>query len=269
MSLKAMHPNRDTSDSSLFSKQAKLSDAPESDLEHYFQLAGGIKQDISDLRLRFDTLRKKHKECLRPTFTDTSDTIGEVETLAGQIIEKLQPLSNRINFMKYSYDAWPDRCEILESIRNSLLIPYREFLTDFNLEQQAFAASYGRAPHVRRSKGNRQGSIDFSAMDFGTAADQQRQIQLQHQRQDQEIEQIAKQAEEIRNIFADLAQLISDQGTVIDRIDFCISRSLDNARVAEDEVRGAAKYQVKSRMWICVLILLVLIGLLLFIALMK
>jgi hypothetical protein len=264
-----MHPNRDTSDSSLFTAQIGGNDAPESPLEGYFQLSRDVRREIGELKLKFETLQKKHKECLRPTFTDTSDTIGEVECLAGQITSGLQWVAQKINFAGSTGDEFPDRLEILDNIRNSLVILYREFLADFNLEQQAFAASYGRAPHVRMAKSRHQGSIDFSTMDFGTAADQQRQMQLQQERQDEEIEQIARQAEQIRNIFADLAQLISDQGTVIDRIDFCISRSLDNTTAAEKDVLKASQYQKRSRMWICVVILLILIGLLLFVALMK
>jgi t-SNARE complex subunit (syntaxin) len=57
-----------------------------------------------------------------------------------------------------------------------------------------------------------------------------------------------RQAEAIRNVFVDLANLISEQATVIDRIDFCINHTLQNAVDAHTDVETAAQYKRKLGM---------------------
>jgi hypothetical protein len=254
--LRSVPLNQDTSDGSLLLGRS-LAASQESPLEHFFQLAAEIKREIAALHTAFDALLKKHKACLRPTFTDAADSVSEVESMAASINARMQGIQQRIGFLASPFHDFPDREIIIRNLRVALSDAYRDFSGKFRLEQQAFSASYGRSAAAKHSKTSQADEIDL--IDFGSGGREQRQLQLQRQRNEEAIEQIAKQAEDIRNIFVELATIVAEQGTVVDRIDHCILQSLENATVAHEEVVKAAKYQGKSRMWICVVLLFVLI----------
>jgi syntaxin 16 len=266
VSLKVMCPNRETSDSSL---RRSFSDLQESPLERGFQLSSDIRREIADLHVAYDNLLKKHRECMRPTFSDASDTVTEINNLSTLINAKLQTISQRISSLVLPIGALPDHSLIIANLRTALADAYRDFAAKFRLEQQAFSAAFEKKTFGKRRKQPATDDFDLMSLNFGTPGNEQRVAQLQQQRNEEEIELIVRRAEEIRNIFADLATIIDEQGTLVDRIDFCITKTLDNAVEAHREVEQAAAYQQKSRMWICVVVLVILIALLIGMAWLK
>ncbi|KAH0791630.1 SNARE domain containing protein [Histomonas meleagridis] len=237
----------------------------ESLLQPYFDLANEIKMDISRLDTAYDTILKKQKECLRPTFVDSSDLISEINTLTSNINSKLQDIYQRISYLTLS-DDHPDRKRILENIRSNLLEQYKQFSFKFKMAQQTFSMSFTKKTKPKKRK---QVTNDFEPFDFGEPGSERRQAQLQDQRSNEQIEQIAQRAEEVRSIFMELSTIIAEQGTVIDRIDYNINESLSNAIEAHKSIEKAAKYQKKSRMWICAVVLAVMVVLLFVLALTK
>lgn len=269
-SLKNMEPNRETSETSLLLSRANLYEEQESPLEPFFQLSAEIKRDLSDLNSALDTLLKKHKECLRPTFTDSLDSLGEINALTASMNAKMQNIQLRLGYFTMRNDPTPDRIKILNNLKSMLSEAYREFAVKFKLEQQTFSASLNRKDKTRGGrKKQAKSEVDFDSFNFGTEGTEHHLLQVERERNDQEIEQIARRAEEIRNIFMDLHNLIVEQGTIIDRIDFCINETLTNTLAAEEDVRKAAKQQKKSRLWLCAMILGVVIFILLLMGLSK
>jgi phospholipase/lecithinase/hemolysin len=264
-SLKSIRPNRDISDGSLALSQSPPFGSQESPLERFFQLAGEIKHEIANLHVLYDALLKKHKACLRPTFTDPADSINEVEAATASINMRMQTVQRQIGLLAPAFPDYPDRGAIVRNLRAAVTEAFRDFSAKFRLEQQAFSASYGRSAEAKRSK-KKADEDDLLAIDFGAPGGQQRQAQFQQQRNEEAIEQMARRAAEIRNIFVELANLVAEQGAIVDRIDHCIAESLANATVAHEEVVQAAKYQGKSRMWICVVLLFVLVVILFLLA---
>lgn len=264
--------SRETNDTSRL-LSSDLSDQSESPLEPFFHLSNEIKSELAQVNISLDTLLKKQHECLRPTFSDTSDSINEINTLTNSINNHLQTISQRINFITMPGNQYPDRAKILSNIRTALLDSYRDFSVKFKTAQQTFSASFDRHSRSKQKKNKKNNdkdtSFDFTAFNLGDQQSEMRQQMLQEERNNEEIEQIARRAEEIKNMFLDLSNLIVEQGTIIDRIDFCVTESLNNAVEAHKEVEKAAKYQSKSRMWICALILSVFVIVLIIMALLK
>ncbi|OHT16175.1 SNARE domain containing protein [Tritrichomonas foetus] len=244
------------------------SDTFESPLEPFFSLSKEIKSELNRINTTFDLLLRKQNECLRPTFMDSSDSIGEVNNLTNSINMHLQTISQKINFIHSNSPNFPDREKILSNLRQNLLESFREFSIKFKMAQQTISASFSRAPHLK-NKSEKDNFDDFLSFNLGDEASARRQQQLLEERNNEEIEQIMRRAEEIRNIFMDLSNLIVEQGTVIDRIDSCITETLDNAIEAHREVEKAASYQKKSRMWFCAAALAVAVIVLLVIAIFR
>ena len=81
---------------------------------------------------------------------------------------------------------------------------------------------------------------------------------LAHER-DQEIQKIAQSIEELSAIFKELAVLVIDQGTVLDRIDYNMETVVETTRRGNMELETAEKYQKSNRASKCITILVVLI----------
>lgn len=259
----------------------------QSSLEKYFDLSKEIKAQINRLELVFDHLVRKQQECLRPTFSDSSDLMNQVNNLTNKINSNILSISQQINTIQYNKSEFPnsdndllnrDRQKILDNLRTNLYNLCEEFSFRFQTSQQTFLSNFNRSPHLKYDeKANNDKDINlddfYSLKKINSVTDDREEYILQQQqlqqRQTEEIAEIAQREEEIRGIFLNLSNLIIEQGTIIDRIDYCVTASLENAELAHKEVEKAASYQKKSRMWRCALFLSVFVIILIIFAVIK
>jgi len=86
----------------------------------------------------------------------------------------------------------------------------------------------------------------------------------------QSIKEIEKSVQEVHEIFVDLANLVSEQGGMIDNIESNVESAVDHTEQGVNEVRKASEYQKSSRSKLCCIVLLtviILAGVIAFIAL--
>ena len=234
---------------------------PSSILEPFFQLAIDVKSEIKRAHVALSELLKAQQQCLRPTFTDGSDQYQDVVTMTSSLNARIKDIQRKVDYIVLKAGSNPDRAKILQNLRASLSDALRHLATEFKMAQQTFNASYTRQPQTEDVV---ESGIDFSTLNFG-----ERHQEALVQSEDEEIEQLVRRAAEVREIFADLAQLIVEQGTVIDRIDYNIAQSLENAEEAHRQITKAAKKQQKSRMWKFAAVLAVFVAILLIIVVTK
>lgn len=72
---------------------------------------------------------------------------------------------------------------------------------------------------------------------------------------EREILNITKSIVEVNHLFKDLAELIVDQGTVLDRIDYNIEQSNVQVKSALKSVKKAEQYQKKNRKMMAIVVL--------------
>ena len=70
---------------------------------------------------------------------------------------------------------------------------------------------------------------------------------------------IAKNIEELATIFKDLATLVIDQGTVLDRIDYNMEQVVETTKKGMVQLNKAEEYQKSTRPLKCICVLLILI----------
>ncbi|TYZ65523.1 hypothetical protein PybrP1_000807, partial [[Pythium] brassicae (nom. inval.)] len=76
---------------------------------------------------------------------------------------------------------------------------------------------------------------------------------------DQEIQKIAESITELATIFKELAVLVIDQGTILDRIDYNMEQVVEQTEKGIVELEKAEKTQKNNRPMKCIGLLLVLI----------
>lgn len=89
------------------------------------------------------------------------------------------------------------------------------------------------------------------------------------QSRDHEIVKIAQSIEELGAIFKELAVLVIDQGTILDRIDYNMEAVVEHTKTGIQQLEKAEKHQKNARPMKCIFGLLALIGLLLIILVLK
>jgi hypothetical protein len=250
---------RDISDSvSLLKSASTVSQT----LDPFFQLASDIKTQLNQVKVSQSELLRAQQQCLRPTFLDSRDEIRDVVALESSISMKLDDISRKINLIRHhNGETSEDRMKILLNLKLALEDMFREATFTFKSWQQVFYASYNRRPEQELDPTE----FDVSTIDVGLERQQDRIIREERET----VEQLARRAEEIRSLFIDLATLIGNQGSVVDRIDVLIGQTLDNVNKAGEEVEKAARHQKKSRLWFIVLILAVLVASLLLYVIVK
>jgi hypothetical protein len=218
-----------------------------SPLDPYFQLWADIKTDLNRVKLTYSELLRAQQQCLRPTFAEASDQIAVVNELVASISQQLRNVQRRIALIHLASKDYPDRVRLLGNLRSALEDSYRKYSADFRMSQQAFAASYSRQPQHEPEDA----PFDISSVIPRDAI----QDQLAANEAVLQLGQLAQRAAEVRDIFAQLDDLIASQGTIVDRIDANITESLRNAIAAEEEVGKAAEHQPTTRLWRCAAIM--------------
>jgi syntaxin 16 len=97
-------------------------------------------------------------------------------------------------------------------------------------------------------------NMDFTEAQLAELEDTE---QLVNQR-DGEITKIAQSIEELANIFKELAVLVIDQGTVLDRIDYNMEMVVDRTREGITQLTQAEESQKSARPLRCLIILVIL-----------
>jgi syntaxin 16 len=89
------------------------------------------------------------------------------------------------------------------------------------------------------------------------------------QSRDTEIAQIASSIEELGAIFKELAVLVIDQGTILDRIDYNMEAVVEHTKEGIQQLERAETHQKNSRPMKCIMCLLCTIAVLLLILILK
>mmetsp|Transcript_32855 Transcript_32855/g.101798 ORF Transcript_32855/g.101798 Transcript_32855/m.101798 type:complete len:319 (+) Transcript_32855:436-1392(+) len=161
----------------------------------------------------------------------------------------------------------PDDSErkIRANVQRSVAVKIQGLNTDFRRAQKEYLAK------LKSQKDGAGGGFDFLSgggdrpPDAGDTEFTDQQLsavvdveQLVEER-DAEIRKIAESIQELSSIFKELAVLVIDQGTILDRIDFNMEQVAEHTRKGVVEIEKAEQYQKAARPRICIALLLFLI----------
>lgn len=107
--------------------------------------------------------------------------------------------------------------------------------------------------------------VGFSPQQLAVVDDLQEAVQSR----DEEISKIAQSIEELGSIFKELAVLVIDQGTILDRIDYNMEAVVEHTKEGIVQLQKAESHQKNARPMKCIVCLLTVIGILLVILVFK
>ncbi|KAL3859292.1 hypothetical protein ACJMK2_009517 [Sinanodonta woodiana] len=232
-----------------------------------------IKQKMKELA----TLHDKHLN--RPTLDDSVDEEHAIEILTQEITQmfsrcqrQVQDISNR------SKQGAEVERKLSSNIVSSLVRSLQEMSVNFKKSQSTYLRKIqSREERSREFFDTNIGpetSLLFDA--DGTYSDGAgyekgfTTVQLQMvedtavavQQRENEINKIVRSIQDLNEIFKDLSQMVVDQGSILDRIDYNVEHASVQVEQGLKQLQKAEKYQKKSRKMYIIIILAVLVILL-------
>jgi syntaxin 16 len=222
-----------------------------------------IEQIIGDIKNGMQILLKLHAERMGAVFGSNLDRQEErIEKETALITQKFRTAETALQTIGRA-----TRGETVgANVQRSLAQRLQELSVQFRQSQRKYLAEV----QAQKSGGlvvPEKFGIDFDESAFlkttsaGMSSSSQQQSMMMDdltsavQSRDQEIVKIAQSIEELGNIFKELAVLVIDQGTILDRIDYNMEAVVEHTKTGIKQLERAERTQKNARPLRCILCL--------------
>lgn len=141
----------------------------------------------------------------------------------------------------------------------------KKYLTDVRSQKAGGIDQFGIDLELNASPMNSNGDTQFTSQQMAVVDDMENLVN----ERDEEIQKIAKSIEELSSIFKELAVLVIDQGTILDRIDFNMEQVVEHTKEGIKQLEKAEEHQKSARPVKCIACLLIAIAVMLTILILK
>ena len=240
-----------------------------------------VNAAISDIHRLMSELQSMHASRIGTVFGRDLDTMErQIERKTTDITTLFRKAERSLKKVGASTRmAGGEESTVGANVQRSLAMQLQELSSDFRQKQRKYLAD------VKAQKSG--GLVESEAMfginleddgtlqnnDYSFGGAQQVSVvddlTAEIQSRDKEISSIAKNIEELGAIFKELAVLVIDQGTILDRIDYNMEAVVEHTATGIQQLEKAEKSQKSARPMKCIICLLCTIMVLLLILVMK
>jgi len=224
-----------------------------------------VKQKLKELA----NLHDKHLN--RPTLDESSEEERAIDHMTQEITQIFQHCQRLVHQISAkSQGSSPQEQRISQNVITSLVTSLRELYFTFRSSQSSY---------VKRLKSREERSQqyfetnltssmrdtglgdgpDLSTIEMNSRGFSKEQLLFLEdntwmvEQREREVTQVVRSIAELNEIFKDLGQIVVDQGTVLDRIDFNIEHSQVKVKEGLQQLQKAETYQKKNRKMYCIL----------------
>eukprot|EP00752_Nemacystus_decipiens_P009916 g8848.t1 len=229
----------------------------------------GVEEDVRLIQLKLRELSALHTKRLMVTFDeseaererDVEDATREVTTLFRRAEKQLKQLMAESAGLTQAEATVRNNIQRatarkLQSLSGGFRTSQKDYLRRLQAQKKGDGAFDFLAEEERASK-HAKGRLDpgFNEQQMAVLEDTE---MLVGQR-DAEINNIVKSIEDLSTIFKELAVLVIDQGTILDRIDFNMEQVVEHTREGVSQLQRAEEHQKSALPIKCIGILVFLI----------
>jgi len=228
----------------------------------WVQVADRVKDSITKSKEKLVQLQKlQQRRLLRVFDEDGSHGDVEVESCASAITQLLHQGERGIKEID-KYSTYEDR-DIILNMQKSLATQLTKVSADFKSAQKTYMAEIKKRRVAGGMASPRSGGGGASeVLDAGFTEEQLLElegIESQVDHRTQEITKIAQSINELNSVFKELAVLVVEQGTILDRIDYNMENVVHDTKEANKELVKAEEAQKSARVQKCILALVAFI----------
>lgn len=233
--------------------------------------ADEAREELKSIKEKLVQLAKTQQKRLLKVFADESAPDQEVESVSNQISSNIRRCEQAIHQVKVrgAATACQQDGPIRENVQRNLATQLQTLSQQFRQAQKDYMAEIRKRQRGGIWDEGPKGSKGGDRVEVGFTDDQLQELETMEVNADQrnaEISQIAHSIGDLHTIFKELAVLVIDQGSILDRIDFNIEQVVDQSIEANKQLQKAEKTQKSARAMKCILFLvminLMLIGIL-------
>jgi len=232
----------------------------------WMSCAEDAREDMKVIREKIVQLTKLQNKRLLKVFIDDSQPDKEVEAISSHISSLCRRCEQHIHLVKTrgtARDASQKEQQCRENAQRSLATQLQQLSQSFRQSQKDYLAEIRK-----RQQGNNvwdDGPDDPSPKGGGASANALSSGELQEleamefnaRQRSGEICQIASSINDLHTIFKELAVLVIDQGSILDRIDYNIEQVVVQSEEANRQLQKANKSQKSNRAMKCIMVLVV------------
>ena len=219
-------------------------------------VAERVKDSIAKTKEKLGSLRKlQQRRLLRVFEEDGGKGDIEVELTTSSITTLLTQGERGVKELE-RYMTVEDR-DVVLNMQKALATQLVKLSSEFKSMQRVYAKEIDK-----RQGGDLSSTSTTDVIDAGFTEDQLLElegIESQVETRSVEITKIAKSINELNSIFKELAVLVVEQGTVLDRIDYNMENVVKDTAQATKELVKAEEMQKNSRVQKCILALVAFI----------
>jgi len=237
-----------------------------------------VHQELSDITRLMGVLQSMHSSRVGSVFgKDLDEVEGKIEKLTRDITDRFRTAERYLQRVgTATRRAGGEEAVVGSNVQRSLAKKLQELSVEFRQMQRKYLSDV----QAQKSGGLEGREAKFGLMDdeemgqseFGFTMQQQAvvdDLQEAVQSRDKEIIEIAKSIEELGAIFKELAVLVIDQGTILDRIDYNMEAVVEHTKEGIQQLEKAESSQKNARPLKCIVFLVCLIAFLLLILVFK
>lgn len=231
---------------------------------------------ITKLKAKINDLHMLHSQHLhRPTFDENSEEEPLIETCTSEITSMFNSIHRIVQFIKsHTLEGIPKERHLTANVVRSLANALQDLSVQFRSSQNTYIKQL--KSREERSKmyfentsfendfdvfTNQGDNIDDFFVNSSKQMTQQQLLYLEEentqfaQQREQEIDSVIRSIIELNEIFKDLSQMVSDQGSILDRIDYNIEQTHSQVSEGFKQLQKADVYQRKNRkMWAIIIL---------------
>lgn len=239
----------------------------------------GLNYQISRVESRVTELNSLHSRHLdRPGMEEEGEQEERIAGMTSEMTKQFSECNKQLAALqRHSATLSGSQKRVLSNIVTNLVTRMQEITGDFRVSQ----GTYLRKVEAREQRNNQyftsfsQDDEDDGLMVFdntgpGSGWQQQDVIMMEEnskflRRREQEITSVVQSIQDLNTIFKDLAGMVSEQGEVVDRIDYNIEHASIKVESGLEQLKKASKYQKSNRKMKCIMLLGITLILLIFI----
>ena len=239
------------------------------DNSNYVESYKKVNNILDELLTNFASLKSFQQERIKPKFIDediqNKKIDAEIDKLIIKMMKKIkfcEALTKMIKEKKSEVNT------SLEKVKNNIKIflttKIQNFSNEFRQNQQQYLKylkDMGIIIYSNEDKNNKSESLlndnDDEKKNFLYTKDDDVNIQIK--KRDEDIDILVKSINELSGIFKDLQNIVQEQGTILDRIDYNINISYENSQEGLQSLKKAEEHNKESCFRNAILLLFVII----------
>jgi len=232
-----------------------------------------IEEKTRQIQLKMRELAALHTKRLMVTFDDSNDAEQdrEIQALTHHITDLFRHANKSLASIGRQAKTSESEDRVRQNIQRSLALKLQQLSSSFRGSQKEYMQ---RLKAQKEGGSVAAGGFDFLASGEGkgdgvgdTGFNPMQQVALEDtealvRERDEEIRNIAESISELGAIFKELAVLVIDQGTILDRIDFNMEQVVEHTKEGVVQLEQAEDYQKSARPIKCIILQLLIIAIL-------